>query len=282
MSVLEVTIPLHEDLHELLIAELVELDFDTFLQEEAYLKAYIPARHWTQVKREQVAAWLRRHGATDAIVEQEVKEENWNARWEASVEPIAIGHFVVAPTWAEVPSEHAEKYLLRIDPKMSFGTGYHASTRLVLRFLPSLVMPGDRVLDAGSGTGVLAIAALKLGAAHAIAFDIDPWAQENAVENFQLNGLTDAIDFRCGGIETVPEDGFDLVLANINRNVLLAYLPDFAQRTRPEGYLVLAGLLLADRSRMLAAAEQHGFTSAQEDSEGEWWSVVLQRNAGRS
>jgi len=164
---------------------------------------------------------------------------------------------------------------------MSFGTGYHESTRLVLRFLPGLVggdaSSGERVLDAGTGTGVLAIAALKLGAASAIGFDIDPWAQTNATENALLNGVADRFEVREGSLDAVPETGFDLVLANINRNALLGLMPTFAAKLAPEGRLVLAGLLRTDRDVMLAAVRAAGLAVYDEATENEWWSLIATR-----
>ena len=274
---IELTLHLPDDLHELLIAELLELDFDGFVQEDDRLLAYLPAPRWNDVKREHIERWLLAHGTDAPLEERPVAPQNWNAQWEETIRPIAVGPFLVKPTWTSAPEEHADKMLLEIDPKMSFGTGYHESTRLALRFLPGLVRQGDRVLDAGTGTGILAIAALRLGAASAIAFDIDPWAQENAVENFLLNGVSKQVDFREGGIEVVPEEDFDLLLANINRNVLLDLLPAFAAKMRADGRLVLAGLLRQDREQMLAVADEHAFTLAHEATEGAWWAVVVKR-----
>ena len=271
---IELTLHVPDDLHELLIAELLEMDFEGFVQEDDRLLAYLPAPRWNDVKRECIERWLLAHGTDAPLEERPIAPQNWNAQWEETIRPVAIGPFLVRPTWTSVPLQHAGQILLEIDPKMSFGTGYHESTRLALRFLPDLVRAGDRVLDAGTGTGILAIAALKLAAAAAVAFDIDPWAQENAVENFYLNGVAGQVDFREGGIEIVSETGFDLVLANINRNVLLDLLPAFAEKTRSGGRLVLAGLLRQDREPMLEAAAKHTFVPIHEATEGEWWAVV--------
>src|SRR5690606_25997713 len=216
------------------------------------------ATRWSDVRREQVERWLRAHDLPVAMEERIVAEENWNARWEETIRPLAVGRFLIKPTWADVPPEHADRLLLEIDPKMSFGTGYHESTRLALGFLPALVRGGERVLDAGTGTGVLAIAALKLGAASALGFDIDPWASVNATENAYLNGVADRFEVREASLDAVPETGFGLVLANINRNALLAMLPGFAAKLAPGGRLLLAGLLRTDREAMLAAVEAAG------------------------
>ncbi|NBC18008.1 MAG: 50S ribosomal protein L11 methyltransferase [Bacteroidetes bacterium] len=275
MHTVELTVYVGDDWQELLIAELADLDFETFRQEDDCLRAYLPAPQWTEAKRDEIEQWLRNRGLFVPVDEEVIAPRNWNELWEEAIQPLAIGPFLVKPTWADVPPEHADKLLLEIDPKMSFGTGYHESTRLVLRFLPDLITGGERVLDAGTGTGILAIAACKLGAASAVAFDIDAWAQQNAVENFLLNGVRDRVTFHAGPLDAVPETGFDLILANINRNVLLGLLPDLAARLHEGGHLVLAGLLKTERARMLGAARTHDLHLAREADEGEWWSVVL-------
>lgn len=280
MKTIELTIHVGEALQELLIAELSELDFDGFEQHDDYLKAFVAAPRWDDVKRQQVETWLAVSGVAAPVEERVIEPENWNARWEESMQPVAVGRFLIKPTWHRVAPEYADRILLEIDPKMSFGTGYHASTRLVLRFLPEVVRGGETVLDAGTGTGILAIAALKLGAARAVAFDIDEWAQVNAVENFYLNEVAERVTFREGSLDVVPEDDFDLVLANIHRSVLVEMLPAFRARLRPGGRIVLSGLLLhQDRTIMLDAVARTGMEVVREEDEGEWWAAVLQAPA---
>ncbi|MEM1043529.1 MAG: 50S ribosomal protein L11 methyltransferase [Bacteroidota bacterium] len=275
MKTVELVLRLPDRYHEFLIAELSDLDFESFTEEDGQIRAYVPANRWSAASREEIERWFRAHGLPDdAFEERMMRDENWNARWEATIRPHAVGRFLVKPTWAEVPPEHADKLLLEIDPKMSFGTGYHESTRLVLRFLPGLVRGGEQVLDAGTGTGVLALAALKLGAAAAIGFDIDPWARANAAENALLNGAAGQFEVREGALDVVPEVGFDLAFANINRNALEAMLPGLAAKLAPGGRLVLAGLLRTDRDTMTAAVRDAGLTLYDEATENEWWSVV--------
>ncbi|MDX1420175.1 MAG: 50S ribosomal protein L11 methyltransferase [Rubricoccaceae bacterium] len=269
---LTVTLPDHH--HELLIAELADLGFDAFEREDASVTAYGPAAIWTGVAREAVEDWLRRRGLPERLEERTMLAVNWNAQWERTLRPIPAGRFVIVPTWAEVPPEHADKTLLRIDPQMSFGTGYHESTRLALGFLPGLVRGGERVLDAGTGTGILAIATLRLGAASALGFDIDPWSAENATENAERNGVADRFEVREGGLEVVPEAGFDLVLANIHLEELRALLPPLTAKMTGEGRLVLAGLLEMQREPMVEAALAAGLALDGEATEGEWWACV--------
>ena len=271
MGTVAVKIFLPEHLQEFLIAELADLDFESFEEADDYVLGYIPSPRWSDVKREQIESWLNANDIKASITEEVVADRNWNQLWEETIGPVAVPPFLVKPTWREVPFEHRELVMLEIDPKMSFGTGYHESTRLMLRLIPDAVKAGDRVLDAGTGTGILAIAAIKFGAASATAFDIDPWSQENAVENFYINGVKDRIDMVLGGIEHVLPGEYDVVLANINLNVILGLLPEFAGRLARGGVLLLSGVLISDRARVVSEAEKSGFRLTEEQRENEWW-----------
>ena len=260
---------------ELLVADLSEWGFDAFEETSDGLVAYAPAARWDATTREAVDRLLGGAGWTEEVVE----DQDWNATWEASLQPVAAGPFVIAPSWTDAEAgpggPHAGRTVLRSDPKMAFGTGYHESTRLVLRLLPDVVAPGTRVLDVGTGTGVLAIAALALGASSALGVDIDPWSVTNGTENAALNGVADRFEVREGSLNVVPESGFDVVLANIIRSVLVPMLPDLATKTAPGGAVVLAGLLTAERDGVLDAARGAGLELGAEQSENEWWACAL-------
>jgi ribosomal protein L11 methyltransferase len=260
---------------EFLIAELSDLDFEAFELEDDALIAYIPSARWDDVKREHVESWLRANELDTPFVERVVEDENWNLKWEETVGPTVVEPFLIKPTWHEAPTNIGELILLEIDPKMSFGTGYHASTRLMLRLLPDCVGPGDRVLDAGTGTGILAVAAVKLGALHVDAFDIDTWSQRNAVENVYLNAVQDRVTVIEGPIGSVPEATYDLVTANINLSVIARLLPEFGIRLRRGGRLLTSGILRSDRELLLEAATRHGFSLRDERVEAEWWGGSL-------
>ncbi len=279
MDTIELTIPVDTARHDVLIARLEEYGFTGFQEDAGTLKAYIGANDWSTGKSNYVRSWLRRQGVDGAVAEQRIAAQNWNAQWEQSIQPLPVGPFVVKPTWAAVPDDAEGKHVLAIDPKMSFGTGYHESTRLILRVLPDLIDGGERVLDAGTGTGILSIAAVRLGAGPVIAFDISAWAEENARENIALNDATERITVRQGSIqEAVPESGFDVILANIERDPLIDLLPAFANKLGRGGRIALAGLTEDDEPTMRAAITEHGFSIERETRENEWWSVVLQRD----
>jgi ribosomal protein L11 methyltransferase len=273
---IEVIIPAPDDLQEYLIAELLDLDFEGFVQDDDSIRAYIPPPRWDDYTRELVEQWLHAHGILKPIQERVVAPENWNRTWEETIQPVTVDRFLIKPTWAEIPPGEEHRILLEIDPKMSFGTGYHETTRLMLRLLPAIVRPGDRVLDAGTGTGVLAIAALKLGADKAVGFDIDEWAFDNASENALINGVSDRFEVRVGGVEVVSEASVDVILANINLNVLLDMMPFFRSKLPPGGRLILSGVLRTDRAKLLPTLRSNGFELIDELYEAEWWALHAQ------
>lgn len=272
MNTIEIRIAAPAARREELIAALSELPTTGLLEEDDLLALYLPVDEWTAERQRSVGEIVSGLPECRLEAERTIAETNWNEEWERSIKPIEAGGFTIAPTWHDLPESDR---LLRIDPKMSFGTGYHPTTRLVLRLMSDYVEEGDRLLDAGTGTGVLAIAAARLGAAQVTAFDIDPWSQENAVENIERNGVQDHVRFVPGSIEKVQECGpLDGALANINRSVLLDLLPRFAQRLRPDGYCILSGLLDTDAPLMRGLLEEHGFRVDREEREADWWAVA--------
>ena len=216
---------------------------------------------------------------TGPIMVSEIADRNWNAEWEKTIEPIHAGRFRVRPTWTEAAPDGDWVELL-IDPKMSFGTGHHESTRLLLSRMDHMVGKGDRVLDAGTGTGVLAFAALACGAVHADAFDYDPLCIENATENAALNGCTDrfAVELDDGsGLMASPPlfggIGYEVVIANINREVLRGMLPALNSRLMPGGRIGLAGLLTTDADIMKGDLAALQLEFLESHVEGDWWSA---------
>jgi ribosomal protein L11 methyltransferase len=256
--------------------------FDGFWEDGTSLRAYIPEGRWNPDRLDGLRRTL-----TDitghfslpppSLTLAPIADQNWNRAWEETVRPIRVTpRIVVAPTWHPYPGGPGE-IVLTIDPKMSFGTGYHESTRLMLALMETHLRAGARVLDAGTGTGILAIAALKLGAASAIGFDIDEWSFENAQENGRLNGVSDRFAVRQGDLGSVPESGFDLVAANIQKNVIEEMLPGLLSRLAPGGTMLLSGLLAADRDAMVSTLRREGLAAAEELHEEEWIAFAARR-----
>ncbi|MHC1737845.1 MAG: 50S ribosomal protein L11 methyltransferase [Ignavibacteriaceae bacterium] len=214
---------------------------------------------------------------TSFEVESEVFEnKNWNEEWEKSVDIIKVSdRIVICPSFKKYTPAGNEK-VITIDPKMSFGTGEHQTTRLVIRLLEKYTPAGGGVLDAGTGTGVLAIAAILLGAGSAIGFDNDEWCLLNAKENTDANNLTHKIDIRLCEISGIPENNFDLILANIQKNILLPIANDIKNHLAPSGRVILSGLLLIDFDDIMDKYSSIGFKLVERMDMDEWMALVLE------
>ncbi|HKP77147.1 MAG TPA: 50S ribosomal protein L11 methyltransferase [Longimicrobiaceae bacterium] len=206
--------------------------------------------------------------------------EDWAADWKRGLGPRQVtDRLVVKPTWTEWDAAPGH-VVLDVDPQMAFGTGEHATTRGCLRLLDGALREGDRVLDVGSGSGILAIAAVRLGAAEAVAVEYDPDANLNARENFARNGVEGRVEL----VEALADDAllaglgrFDLVLANILSGVIRPLLPALHRSLggRPEGRLIVSGILRDESPDVLRDAAAAGFRMERVDEEEEWWSALL-------
>jgi ribosomal protein L11 methyltransferase len=211
------------------------------------------------------------------------KNTDWNAQWEAGIEPLQISEsLVIAPSWRlEEAKALNPKHLIVIDPKMSFGTGHHETTRLCLKMLEGIDCKGKNILDLGSGTGILAMYAIMQGGSHATAIDIDEWAYNNAKENIERNGYSqDVIEIRLGDLTsaTKPDDTFDILIANIHRNVLLVIENEIASHQKSGATLLLSGILEWDKDEISFAYEKAGYTLKRAMQENEWVALELTRN----
>ena len=197
-------------------------------------------------------------------------ERNWNAEWEKNFPPVIVNDFVAVRAHFHEPIPGVRHELL-ITPKMSFGTGHHATTWQMMQAMESLDFTGKHVFDFGTGTGVLAILAEKLGAAEVLAIDNDVWSLENARENCERNGCTKVT---VALSSEIPEGKvFDIVLANINRNVLLQYVDYLEKAVAPGGYLLLSGLLTEDRAIIEETYGKAGFTAERFSERSNWISL---------
>jgi len=278
MKYIKLVIGIEDDYQETLISELLELEFDAFEQLTGKIITYVPKERFSDVNRERIEGILRAYPGDGYIESEEVvADQNWNEQWEQTIQPQSIGRFFVKQTWSD---EHtpAGLTLLEIDPKMSFGTGYHETTRLMLQFLPDLVKRGDRVLDAGTGTGILAIAAIKLGAKTALAFDIDEWSITNTRENLMLNKVDGKVKVLKGGAEVIPQkQSFDLVMANIQKNTILSMLLTLAAVCNQNASVLLSGLLQRDYDVIVNKAEEFGLMFQEVHRENEWIAIHLKK-----
>jgi len=212
-----------------------------------------------------------------SIVSESLPEENWNELWEKGREVIRVSDkFVIKPTFKDYKALPGE-IVLTIDPKMSFGTGEHQSTKLLIKLLEKYVSPGIRLLDVGSGTGILSIAAIKLGAAEAVAVDNDERCYENCIENCELNSVTTKVKIVKGEISDIKEDNFDLIIANIQKDVLLNIADKIMRKLKPNGIAILSGLLEKDEEDIERHYTETGFETLEIKSMDEWIALALKR-----
>jgi ribosomal protein L11 methyltransferase len=204
----------------------------------------------------------------------DVPDEDWARRSQQNLTAIEVDGLVVAPPW-DVPGGGVKPVII-IDPSMGFGTGHHATTRLCLRLLQQLELRGARVLDIGTGSGVLALAAWKLGARDVVAIDNDPDALDNARDNIARNGGAGAIDVICDDLNTLKAEPADVVLANLTAAVLVRHASRLMKLTRPHGYLVLSGFAPDHLMTEIQSAFE-GMQVVKEIGEGDWSAVCLQR-----
>ncbi len=274
-SYVEVAISADSVLIDELSGLMTQLGFEGFWEDGDVLRCFISAERWNPGMQEEVesmATMLARSSASVAprVTVQSLKDQNWNEEWEKTIKPIKVSErIVIRPSWHEYTPEPGQ-IVLTIDPKMSFGTGYHETTRLTLRLMERHVTKGMTILDIGTGTGVLAIAAVKLGAARAIGVDIDEWSFNNAHENIRLNDVETDVVIRLGKLNDVQETSFSMIIANIQRNILEPLLSGMKERLEPEGTLLLSGLLDFDEQPMIDALHTAGFRLMEELQEGEW------------
>ncbi len=264
-------IRLEEDFKEILLAELGELAFEAFDDSEARILTA-----WVQKELHDATALaeiLERYEGHIIEVKGPVEEEerNWNEVWESQYEPVVIDDFVRirAPFHAPV---HGFRFELEIEPKMSFGTGHHGTTAGMVRMMQQVDMQHKRVLDMGSGTGILGIVAMKLGAKEVHAIDIEAWAVENAIENAKRNAV--ALEVVLGTALNM-KGIYEVILANINRNIILQDISQYAAHCTSGAALLCSGFYTEDVDMIRQAAALHNFKFERESNENNWATVLF-------
>lgn len=269
MDFVTIKVSCSPDLIDLLIAELFELGFDSFQEFE---DGFEGSCEESQFSEEKVKGVLDPYpNISFTILNQE--KVNWNEEWEKNYDPIIVDDRCIVRASFHEPQPQFQ-YEIIVTPKMSFGTGHHATTYQILAYLMDIDITGKRVLDVGTGTGILAIMAKKKGAEYLVATDIDDWCIENSSENFALNDVSD-VTLLLGQIDEVKESDFDLVIANINKNVLMDQLQDYAARMLPGGTLVLSGFYEQDIEDLEKRAQQFGLNKTHQTTRDNWAMLVL-------
>lgn len=269
MEYIEVLIQGPAHLFEILVAELSLIDFDHFEERDTELAAYQPAEKFDDTALKQIIEQYALQFPLSYTIKK-IPYQNWNAEWESNFQPVALDDFLYirAPFH---PDAEGYKYRLVIQPKMSFGTGHHPTTLLMIRQMALIDLVAKQVLDAGTGTGILAIMAEKMGAKLVEAYDFDSVCVENSLENLALNQCRKIHVFEARAERLMYEDGhFEVILANINRNVLLHDLPIYARLLKSGGNLIMSGFYIQDVPILHQEAEKQGLKKTNEITSGEW------------
>lgn len=266
-----------EPFRDILIAEMGVLEFDSFVETEVGFEAYIPEEHFDHPAlqvlfnhyRDQTRIWYEL---------KKIKKENWNEDWEKNYDPIRVGDQIYVRADFH-PSDSSVTHEILINPKMSFGTGHHETTAQMLALQLEVDHKGKKVIDIGSGTGILAIMADQLGASSVAATDIDDWCIENAKENFGLNQVVPAF-VKKGTVEELKlKEQYDIILANINTNILLGEMLAYTALMLPRAKLLLSGFYDFDKPKILEKATSLGLIELKASQRNNWCAMILEKTS---
>lgn len=258
---------------EILMAEIAETGFDTFLENEKGFEAYVEQNKYD---KEKLHAVKDKYGQFTPVVfyQDKIEKKNWNEEWEKNCEPIIVDERCLIRAAFHQP-EKKYPYEIIITPKMSFGTGHHQTTYLMVKNQLGMDYKNKTVMDAGCGTAILSVMASKLGARHVEAFDIDEWSVINGKENADVNGCNN-ISIRQGKISDLTFEGnFDIILANINKNILLVEMAQYTAYLNPGGLLLLSGFYEKDIPDLLAEANRYQLKQVHSDERENWAALLL-------
>ncbi|MCX2575232.1 50S ribosomal protein L11 methyltransferase [Pedobacter sandarakinus] len=261
---------------DLLISDLADLGFDTFEDSEDGFTAFVIKDHFQEAE---MKALLESYANDFESVYhlKEVADENWNAEWEKNFSPLIIDDVCYVRATFHQP-QPTFPYEIIIDPKMSFGTGHHQTTTMMMQYILSADIKDKTVLDMGCGTAILAILAAKLGAAYLVAIDYDDVCYQSTIENAALNQVTN-LKALCGSKEVIPDEEYDIIFANINRNILLDQIHRYAAVLKPTGRIFFSGFYLEpDLAMITAACAEYGIRYIDHKQNGEWVAAQFEKN----
>lgn len=273
---LKVTLTPQQPWGDILIAELAEAGFESFVEFDQGIIAY---GQTTEVSYEKAIAETFLAAPSDEVtIEIEsniIKHQNWNALWESDFEPVYVDELVtiLAPFHDK---SLGKGMIVEIQPQMSFGTGHHQTTWMMSKALFELDKMPSTVLDMGTGTGVLAIIAENLGAKSILAIDIEDWSVENTKENATRNGCKN-IEALCGDIDLIEGKSFELIIANINKNILKAHMESYSKSLVPNGILLLSGFFDSDVDELVGFASQFKLEKVSVMNKDNWAAIKLMK-----
>jgi ribosomal protein L11 methyltransferase len=269
MNYLEISIDTNnEEIQELLISQLNELGYDGFQQESSRLIAIINENEFNESELMDILNPLQIN-----FTKKIIPQQNWNALWESNFEPITVDDFVGVRAHFHPTIKNVQHEII-ITPKMSFGTGHHATTFLVMQLMQEINFKNKTVFDFGTGTGILAILAEKLGAEDVLAIDYDDWCIENANENIIQNNCTKIEIIKADTAEV--EKGYEIVIANINKNIIQDNIENLNNASLPNATIILSGLLKTDEEEILQIAKQKNWKHLKTVVKGDW--IAIQFN----
>ena len=279
MDYIEVTINLTPRMpwSDILIAELADLGFESFVETVTGIQAYAPESIGNVAAILQQTSLATANEVTVEMTTAVIAHQNWNAQWEADFEPVIVDDrlAILAPFHDESAFQNQHKII--IQPQMSFGTGHHQTTFLMSQFLMDLEPVPQHILDMGTGTGVLAILAEKRGCSDIVAVDIESWSVENTKENAVRNQCSHITALE-GDVDCLTGMKFDMILANINKNILKAHLPAYAELLKENELLYLSGFFFSDVTELTAEAAKSNFTVLEVREKETWAAIKLQKN----
>ncbi|MBK3518983.1 50S ribosomal protein L11 methyltransferase [Carboxylicivirga marina] len=263
--------PVNEVANELLMAQMGEMGFESFEENDKGFNAYIPSPLFEDITLSEIYCPLE--GISIDYSTEVIPDQNWNKEWEKNFfQPIIIeDKCIIRSSFHQVDSE--AKYEIIIDPKMSFGTGHHETTSLILNYLLEIDVAGLDVLDMGCGTAILGMLCSMKGAAKVTGIDINEWAYNNAITNLELNSVSN-MEVLLGGADLLKDQQYDLILANINRNILLADMANYAKVLKPGGSIYFSGFYSEDVEIMDREAQKYNLQLKSRKTDNNWTSLA--------
>ena len=273
MAYTEITVLVLDEQKDIVLAELHELGFEGTWDKGNELVAYIPSNLF---QHKEVYDTLAKYGMENNFSHQLLEDKNWNEEWEKNYDPVFIDERVYVRSPFH-PSVSTYQHEIIIQPQMSFGTGHHQTTRLMIEMMLTMDFSHRLVLDMGTGTGVLVILASMLGASEVCGIDNDLNSVENAIENLKYNKVK-KVNYVHGSHDAIPDRDFDIVLSNITKNINVSLLPHLVESVSPDGYIVLSGFLGFDLLEMDKLARKLSLKIVRNMNLGDWECLLYQKS----